>query len=92
MNMLIGNPILRSSTQTIVIIFMIKNVAPIAQDVRGLGLKVTPKNGVQTKQLVAVLPRRPLFGVQIVQISQMGSAGLSAKNAAKLASLTILTQ
>merc|ERR1712223_45944 len=37
-------------------------------------------------------PRRPLFGVQVVQISQMGSAALIAQNAAKLASLTILIQ
>ena len=92
MNMLIGSPTQASSTQTTVTIFMIKNVAPIALDVLGLGLKETLKNGSLTMQLVAVRPRRPLFGVQVVQISQMGSAELIAQNAAKLASLTILIQ
>ena len=92
MNMLIGSPTQTSSTQTTVAIFMIKNVAPIALDVLGLGLKETLKNGSLTMQLVAVKPRRPLFGVQVVQVSKMGSAALIAQNAVKLASLTILIQ
>merc|ERR1719242_1413453 len=92
MNMPIGSPTPRSSTRTIVRIFMIKNVAPIAQDVLGLGLKVTLRSGDQVTQNVAVKPRRPSFGVQVVQISLMGSVEHTAQNAAKLASLTILTQ
>merc|ERR1739844_763873 len=92
MNMPIGSPTLKSSTRTIVRTFMIKNAAPTAQDVRGLGLKATLRSGAQATQNVAVKPRRPSFGVQVVQISQMGSAEHTVQNAAKLASLTILTQ
>merc|ERR1712156_588488 len=89
---LIGSPTQASSTQTTVSIFMIKNVAPTALDVLGLGLKETLKNGSLTMQLVAVRPRRPLFGVQVVRIFQMGSAEHIAQNAAKRAFLTILIQ
>ena len=71
---------------------MIKNAAPIAQDVLGLGLKATLRSGAQATQNVAVKPRRPSFGVQVVQILQMGSAEHTVQNAAKLASLTILIQ
>merc|ERR1712051_701307 len=92
MNMLIGSPTHRYSTRMIVRTFMIKNVAPIARDVRGLGLKVTLRSGDQATQNVAVKPRRPSFGVLVVQILQMGSAEHTVQNAVKLASLTILTQ
>merc|ERR1712051_325386 len=92
MNMLIGSPTHRSSIQMIVRTFMIKNAAPIAQDVRGLGRKATLRSGAQATQNVAVKQRRPSFGVKVVQISQMGSAEHTVQNAAKLASLTILTQ
>ena len=92
MNMLTGSPTHRYSTRMIVRTFMIKNAAPIARDVRGLGLKATLRSGAQATQNVAVKPRRPSFGVQVVQISLMGSVEHTAQNAAKLASSTILTQ
>lgn len=92
MNMLTGGPTLKSSTRMIVRTFMIKNVARIAQDVRGLGLKVTLRSGDQATQNVAVKPRRPSFGVLVVQISLRGSAEHTVQNAVKLVSLTILTQ
>ena len=90
--MLTGNPIHRSPTPTIVKIFMIWNVAPTALNASGRGQSETLTAGGQEKQLVAARPRRPSFGVQVVQISPMDSAGSSAQIAAKLASLTILTQ
>merc|ERR1712038_1556296 len=92
MNTLIGSPTQTSSTLTIATIFMIKTVAPAALDVLGLGQEETLRNGGQAMQSVAVRPRRPSYGVQVVQISMMGYVELTAQNAAKHASLTILTQ
>jgi len=92
MNTPIGSLTQTSFTPMTVTIFMIKIVAPTAQDVLGLGLEETLQNGGQAMQSVAVRPRRPSFGVQAVQISMMGSVELTAQNAAKHASLTILTQ
>jgi hypothetical protein len=92
MNMLIGPPIHRYYTATTVKIFMMKSVALTALSVSGRGLSETPKNGCQRMQLVAARPRRPSFGAQVVQISQMDYAGPTAQSVAWLASLTILTQ
>merc|ERR1712038_961690 len=92
MNTLIGSPTQTSSTPTIVTIFMTKIVAPTALDVLGLGLEETLRNGGQAMQSVAVKLRRPSYGVQVVQISMMGSVELTVQNAAKHASLMILTQ
>merc|ERR1712165_361003 len=92
MNMITGSQMQTSSTLTIVTIFMIKTVAPTALDVLGLGLEETLRNGGQAMQSVAVKQRRHSYGVQVVQISMMGSVELTAQNVAKHASLTILTQ
>merc|ERR1712038_1700731 len=92
MNTPTGNLTQTSSTPMIATIFTIKIVALTALDVLGLGLEETLRNGGQVMQSVAVRQRRPSYGVQVVQISMMGSVELTAQNAAKHASLTILTQ
>merc|ERR1712051_1142671 len=90
--MLIGNPILKSSTPMTVTIFMIKNVAPTAQNAGGHGQLETQKVGNQTTQRVAVRQRRLLSGVQVVKTSQMDFVGQIALSVARLASLMIQIQ
>jgi len=90
--MLIGNPILKSSTPMTVTIFMIKNVAPTAQNASGHGLSETPKVGSQMTQLVAAKSKRLSSGVQVVKTSQMDFVGQIALSVARLASLTIQIQ
>jgi len=92
MNMLTGNPLRLSSTQTTVKISMIKNVAPIALNASGRGLLETQIVGSQTTLLAAVKPRKPLSGVQVAKISQMDSAAQIVPSVVWLASLTILIQ
>merc|ERR1719479_649809 len=92
MNMPTGSPTQTSSTPTIATTFMTKIVVPTALDVLGLGLEETLRNGGQAMQSVAVRLRRPSYGAQVVQISMMGSVEHIVQNAAKHASLTILTQ
>ena len=90
--MLIGNQIHRSSTPMTVTIFMIKNVAPTAQNVSGPGQSATPKVGSQTMQRVAAKPRRLSSGVQVVKTSQMDFVEQIALSVARLASLMIQIQ
>merc|ERR1712051_180505 len=73
-------------------IFMIKNVAPTAQNASGPGQSETPKVGSQTMQRVAVRPRRLLSGVQVVKTLQMDFVGKIALSVARLASLMIQIQ